>query len=100
MDGPITWQIASILGGAISTTAYLTWFVSRQFSQNRHMFYRIISLHNKEDDDRFEELSNEIWRIHVRNAKRDGDDTPRRKTLPRRRYLQESFGDEDGAFAE
>lgn len=62
------------------------------------MFYKVMSLHNREDDDRFEHLNNEIWNIHVRNAQKDGDSPPKRRTFPRRRYLQESaeageFGD-------
>lgn len=89
MDGTVTWQLLVMICGAVSTAAWLTWFISQQFRSNRALFYRMMSLHNREDDDRFEALSNDIWRIHLRNAQRDGDSPPERKTFPRRRYLQE-----------
>lgn len=86
----VTIQLVSIVVSAVLITAWLTWFVREQFAKTHRLFYRVISLHNREDDDRFEELSNEIWRIHLRNALRDGDAPPQRKTFPRRRYLAEA----------
>ena len=83
----------SMMGGLALTTAYLTWFISDQFSKNRRLFYRVISRHNREDDDRFEVLNDSIWKIHLRNAERDGDKPPHRHPIVRRRYLLET-GDE------
>ena len=85
----------TMIGGLIAASAYLTWFIADQFGRNRRLFYRIISRHNKEDDDRFEILDNSIWEIHVRNAMRDGDHPPKRQTIPRRRYLVEDAGEVD-----
>jgi hypothetical protein len=86
----VTWQFLCILASVATAAACLAWFISAQFSANRSLFYRALSMHNREDDDRFESLSGDIWRIHLRNAARDGDDAPERKTFPRRRYLQEA----------
>lgn len=79
-----------MIGSVASGAAFLSWFMADQLSRNRRVFYQIISRHNKEDDDRFEALSTDIWRIHLRNARRDGDGPPERKTFSRRRYLTES----------
>lgn len=92
MEAPpliVTWQLLSIVSAVGVFCAGLAWFIANEFRKNRHIFYQIISLHNREDDDRFEMMSNDIWRIHLRNAQRDGDNPPERKTFPRRRYLQE-----------
>lgn len=83
----VTIQLVSIVVSAVAITAWLTWFLRDQFSKTHRLFYRVISLHNREDDDRFAALSDEVWKIHLRNARRDGDDPPDRKTMPRRRYL-------------
>jgi len=85
----LNWQLVSEIGGVASVVAWLTWWIGEQFRKNREVFYRVMSLHNREDDDRFEELSNDIWRIHLRNAMRDGAEPPQRKAMPRRRYLTE-----------
>lgn len=87
----VTVQLVGYVASAVGVTAWLTWFISEQFRKNRHLFFRVISLHNREDDDRFEALSNDIWQIHLRNAQRDGNGLPERKTFPRRRYLQEEM---------
>jgi hypothetical protein len=94
-DMDIFWHLLSILGIAVASTATIVLFLMREFSQNRKLFFRVISLHNKEDDDRFEELSNDIWRIHIRNAQRDGDNPPQRKRMPRRRYLTADGGNDE-----
>lgn len=89
----VTIQLVAIVSSAVGITAWLTWFLREQFSKTHRLFYRVISLHNREDDDRFEAMSNEIWKIHLRNARRDGDAPPDRSTFPRRRYLSDT-GDE------
>lgn len=89
----VTFQLVAIVMSVASGTAWLTWFLREQFSKTHRMFYRVLSLHNREDDDRFEALSADIWRIHVRDARRDGSDPPDRKTFPRRRYLSEEGED-------
>jgi hypothetical protein len=85
----VTIQLVSIVASVAVATAWLTWFLREQFSQTHRMFYRVLSLHNREDDDRFAELDTAIWKIHVRNARRDGDEPPERRPIPRRRYLAE-----------
>jgi hypothetical protein len=94
-DPPITESVAYIVGAVMLGTASTVIFLMREFSKSRHLFYRVISLHNKEDDDRFAALSDEIWKIHLRNARRDGDAPPARHTFPRRRYLAETTEDGD-----
>lgn len=95
MAEPASLEVVAIIASAAASAATvgstLAWFISAQFSKNRAMFYKALSLHNREDDDRFASLSNDIWAIHLRNARRDGDEPPERKTFPRRRYLQESL---------
>lgn len=71
----------------------LTWFIAGQFAKIRHLIYRIISQHNREDDDRFALLDDSIWKIHVRNALKDGVTPPVRVHMQRRRYLTEDGGD-------
>jgi len=92
-DPPITESTVYVVSAVMLGTASTVLFLMREFSKNRQLFYRIISLHNKEDDDRFAALSDDIWRIHLRNALRDGDVPPARKTFPRRRYLAESISE-------
>lgn len=94
-DTAVTLNTLYLIGAVMVGTAATVLFIMRESRQNRRLFYRIISLHNKEDDDRFQALSDEIWKIHLRNATRDGDQPPERKTLPRRRYLAETIS-EDG----
>lgn len=67
----------------------LAWFISKQFSDNRRLFYRIMAQHNKEDDDRLEMLKDDIWAIRIRNAQKDGDVPPEYNTFPRRGYMVE-----------
>src|SRR5579863_1975200 len=88
-----TWQVLTIIGSIAAATAILTWFMSEQFRKNRATFYRVISLHNREDDANFALLEEQIWNIHLRNARRDGDDPPIRHKLPRRRYLMDDGGE-------
>lgn len=90
IDGGGLIQIAAgavSIGGGI---AWLTWFIAEQFRKNRELFYRVISLHNHEDDDRFEELYDAVWNLRARAAVKDGTPIPERKSPPRRRYLGEA----------
>jgi len=93
----ISWHLiaaaGSVLFSVICAASWLTWFIGNQFSGNRRVFYRVISQHNREDDDRFAALDDAIWGIHIRNARRDGDGAPLRKSMARRRYLVEDGGD-------
>lgn len=101
-DAPLTLSTLYLIGAVMAGTAATVMAIVRESRQNRRLFYRIISLHNKEDDDRFAALSDEIWNIHLRNARRDQEQPPQRKTFPRRRYLAETIdenGDEIGDAA-
>lgn len=82
-------EFLSIVVGTFSCAAWLTWFLREQFSKTHRMFYSVMSLHNREDDDRFEALSGDIQKIHLRNARIDGDEPPGRNPFPRRRYLND-----------
>lgn len=88
-DTVITWQTAKDVGSVAGGTAFLTWFIFDQFRRLRSLIYRIISAHNREDDDRFESLSTDNWNLRLELARRLGGKIPERKTFPRRRYLQE-----------
>lgn len=96
-EPPLTLETLGIMGSVMVGTAVTVLFLMNEFRKNRTLFYRIISLHNKEDDDRFQALSDEIWEIHLRNARKDGDKEPKRKTFPRRRYLAETLSEDEQA---
>lgn len=86
-DLPVTWGLVGIIGSVAGGTAFLTWFVRDQFSQQKSLFFRVISRHNREDDDRFESLSTDLWTIREHLAEHGGKSLPPRRTFPRRRYL-------------
>ena len=77
----------SIIGAVAASSAGLAWFISEQFRRNRQTFYKVMSVHNKEDDDRFESINNQIWQLRLRNARKDGEEPPEYNSFPRRRYL-------------
>ena len=89
----VDWHTLSIIGSIVTATAMLTWFMFKQFSDTRRELYRVISQHNREDDDNFAMIDDAIWNIHLRNARIDGDTPPARKKIPRRRYLVADGGD-------
>jgi hypothetical protein len=91
----LTANTVYMVGSVASGTAFLTIWITNQFSKLRRELYRVISRHNREDDDRFAELHDDIWQIHLRNANIDGSKPPIKKPFPRRRYLIES-GEERG----
>src|SRR5215467_9634064 len=80
----------SAIGSSITIGATVAWFISTQFNKSRRSFYSALSLHNREDDDRFQALSDDIWTIRMHMAQNDGEQLPPRKTFPRRRYLREN----------
>lgn len=95
-----------MIGAVMAGTSATVIFVMREFSNTRKMmyqgqvklqklFFRVISQHNKEDDDRFEAIYREQYRLHVRNAKKDGTPMPEFRPLPKRSYLIEHGGDVD-----
>ena len=89
--------IGAVAAFVAASTATVTLFIVNGNARTRLLLYRVISRHNKEDDDRFEQLHTEIWRLHVRNAGKDGTRAPHFKPLPRRRYLIEDGNEEDVA---
>jgi hypothetical protein len=95
-DAPISWGYAGMMATVCAATAWLTWFFQSQLRSQRAMFYRIVSKHNKEDDDAFEAIRNDIRLIHLRNARVDGDRPPEMKPLPRRRYLVDDGDESEG----
>lgn len=95
-----------MIGAVVSGTAVTVVFVMREFSRNRgllydtqskiqKLFFKIISQHNKEDDERFDAINRELHRLHIRNAKKDGAPMPEFRSMPQRRYLTEHGGDID-----
>lgn len=66
----------------ITTGLYSSWWMSKQFHELRTLIYEAIhkteltivnklEYHEKNDDNRFEQLRNEIWDIRLRNASKD-----------------------------
>jgi hypothetical protein len=96
-DLPLTWSLLGVMGSVAAGTAILIWFVRDQFSKQQRMFFRIISRHNREDDDRFDGISNELWNIRLTMARNHGEPLPPRETFPRRRYLVDDAGGGNGA---
>lgn len=86
-DLPLTWNLVVLVTSVVCGTAWLTWFIRDQLSKQVHLFYRIISKHNREDDDRFEDLNTHIWNIRNHLSAQGGTPLPEFRPLPRRRYL-------------
>lgn len=101
-ESPVTqdtlYMMAAVVAGTVSIMVYLQNIKSsnkKLIYETRRLIHRIISLHNKEDDDRFAELKNDLWKLRVRNAMKDGEIFPEPVDFPRRRYLAETLT-EDG----
>lgn len=69
--------------GLLTTVATLTWWLSGQFSKNRHMFHNLIAglqltveqkmdEHEAKDESRYTSLGEQIKQIQLRNAAQDG----------------------------
>jgi hypothetical protein len=87
-----------LMGAVAAGTATIMIYLNREFAnsrklvyETRRLIYRIISLHNREDDDRFAELRTGQWRLEVRNARKDGQPPPQPQPFQRRRYLAETL---------
>lgn len=88
--------IASLILGTASIVWVSAWWLSKQFSATRTLIYDKIDTleanivakleyHERNDDDRFKEIRNDITDIRVRNAARDGYTTLIKKNdLPTR----------------
>lgn len=92
---PLTWHLVSIVASVASGTAFLTWFVRDQFARQTRQFFKIISRHNREDDDRFEALNTNIRRIREHLLSGGVAAVGEMRTLPRRNYLSDD-STEDG----
>ena len=97
-DAPISMQTLYVLAIVVGATVTIMLYLEKKFGDNRKLVYRlerhfshVMSLHNREDDDLFEQIHTEIWRLHLRNAQKDGAATPKFKPLPRRRYVQDDM---------
>lgn len=73
--------------GCIGGVWSLAWWLSGKFSELRSLVYtegqktRVdlttkLEYHEKHDDSRFQQLTNELWAIKMRNAARDGLPVP------------------------
>lgn len=71
------------VGSLIATAIILTWWLSGQFSKNRHMFHNLIAGlqltveekmddHETKDESRYTSLGEQIKQIQLRNAAQDG----------------------------
>jgi hypothetical protein len=92
------YMIGAVAVGTASIMAYLQRMQSsnKKFVyETRRLIFRVMSLHNQEDDDRFAELKNDLWKLRVRNAMKDGEVFPEPEDFPRRRYLENTLT-EDG----
>lgn len=92
---PSDWiTLGQILAGAILGTASIVWmsawWLSKKFSETKSGLYdkidnlednivKKLEYHEKHDDDRFSQIRNEVWDIRIKNAAREGLNTPRRR---------------------
>lgn len=83
-------MLSALLTGLATSVAYLVWWLSKQFSAIRNLVYERIDkvedtlltkleYHERHDDERFSQISNDLWAIRVRNAARDGEIMDERK---------------------
>lgn len=93
-DVPVSMQTLYMLAMVAAATATIIIYLEKKFSEHRKLVYqternfnRVMSRHNHEDDDLFEQIHTEIWRLHLRNAAKDATPAPEFKPLPRRRYV-------------
>lgn len=88
----IPFTLITMLGTTISAVWGLAWWLSKQFSTTRELFFtRIEKLqelistkleyHEKHDDERFNQIMNDIWVLRVRAAAKDGDEIGSRERL-------------------
>lgn len=80
----VNWESAvSVVVAVTASIVGATWWLSDQLRKNRDIFYKQMAdyhnqitmkmdNHEKEDDRRFNSLSNNIWQIRMRNAAIDG----------------------------
>jgi hypothetical protein len=105
VDQYVSADVLYMVAAAAGATATIMIYLEKKFGSHRklvyesqRMFLRVMSRHNREDDDRFEAISNGMWHLALRNARKDGDDPPPRITFPRRRYLIETEEEGDDEF--
>ena len=92
---PVTLGLVSFVGGIVTASVLtLLWFTN-ELRKNRALFFKIISKHNREDDANFQQLSDAVWTVIARNAHKDGDVLPPRRSPVKRRYLIDDDSDED-----
>ena len=84
---PTLMQVGAIVGCAVTSTAFILRQFYKQGSDTRRLIFRIMSRHNREDDDYFALLAGMIQDMRVRNALRDGTQPPPMPIIRRRRYL-------------
>lgn len=72
-------QFLGLSGAFVATVGTLTWWLAGQFKSTRDIVYTQIQkvldkleYHEKHDDQRFQEIRNDIWEIRLRNAAIDG----------------------------
>lgn len=75
-------SLLTVLGGMVASVWYMAWFLSRQLSEMKSLFYSQIDIlkkaildkieyHEQHDDKRFSQITDELWAIKVRNASAD-----------------------------
>lgn len=71
--------LLTISGTIVFTVGSLTWWLSSQFRITRDLVYTRVQevlnkleYHEKHDDQRFQDVRNDIWAIRLRNASIDG----------------------------
>jgi hypothetical protein len=50
---PITFQIVTAVSSGVAVSVVVVLWIMREFSKTRALFFRVISRHNREDDDNF-----------------------------------------------
>lgn len=98
---PAFFALLGVIATTIATALYLSWWLSKQFSIVRQLVYTSteklqqvflnkLEYHERHDDQRFQEVHNDLWTIRIRNAAKDGIPLNRTDQWPSERNLQKN----------
>jgi len=68
-------HLAEALGGALATwtvtVAAFTWWLSRQFRRMEQLFYKALTNHHNQDEERFGHVNDRLTRVETRQETLD-----------------------------
>lgn len=85
-------MLSSFVVFIVTMSAWASWWMGKQFTSLRQLFYELIEkteaslikkleYHERHDDNRFDQLRNDLWEIRLRNAIKDGGITSSQEKL-------------------